>query len=360
MKIRYNRFWGIYYIIRLFYLFFSIFVYANLTTLGDTERYLTASIELTPTILFNSTAQMDFVCGIIGKLLGGNNILSNFPFMLISFYMIKWSIEQLQFRNKIPNKLLLFILSLPNFCIWTSIASKETIGLVFSSILGVLVVNFLRGDYTIRKRDLFALYLCLVYKPQYSPFIIEGLICIIFIKKYLHKYNTRVAFIFFVIVANLSMLYAVRDTVNKYAEILPMHFISAEADSNKNENIWTYDDDFFIHAPMGIIEAFIGPTPQEMISKPTHFLAGIESIVLICLLFYFCHQPICKFLARLRFNMMFFISYTIIFIGICLLHYPFGIFNAGSAIRYRTNFIYMFILLSFHIYTYYRPRIQKK
>ena len=43
--IRTKRFWVYYFAIRILYLIFAIHIYGKLTQLGDTERYLNASLS---------------------------------------------------------------------------------------------------------------------------------------------------------------------------------------------------------------------------------------------------------------------------------------------------------------------------
>lgn len=348
-RIKVDKFWLYYFVIRLFYLAFSIFIYAKLTTLGDTHRYLTAPLSsLTKISLFyNSTNMMDAIGSIFG-ILGGSNIITNLPFTLISFFIIKWSIDKYQFRHYINNKLLLFILSLPNFCVWTSICSKETIALCFSAILGELLIEFLQGNYSIKKRHWFAIYLCLIFKPQYFPFILQGL-CIAFImNKYLKSLQAKFLFGIFVIVCNLTILYLISDIVNKYADVMYLHFDAPDANSTR-DNIWLKENDFFYKAPTGMFIAFFGPTISEMLRSPVHLIAGIESIILIVLLLLLAQKFIYRIFIQYKLNIIIFFTYFIIITGIALLHYPFGIFNPGSAIRYRTNFLYLFIYLFLYI-----------
>lgn len=351
-----NRFWFTYFLIRLFYLLFTILIYGKFTILGDTGRYLGAGINFSPSIFYNSTALMDCVGGLTGTLLGGSNVISNFPSMLISFFSVKWVVEKLEFRKCINKNLLLILISFPNFCIWTSVFSKEMVGLVFSSILGVLLVNYLKGDYKIRKRDFFAFYLCLIFKPQYFPFILQGLVCVYWMQKYCKRAISQFLFGAFVIIMNLFVLYLISDIVNQYAEMIPIHFTSYDGGSNRNENIWIHENDFFIKAPIGMFTAFFGPTLNEMLSKPTHLIAGIESTFMLILFIYLCWKTISHFYYTSRFNATIIPTYFIIFSGICLLHYPFGIFNPGSAIRYRTNFIFLFIILLMYLYARYKKQ----
>lgn len=353
LKIQVNRFWYYYFIARIVYLLFAILIYARLTTLGDTNRYLTAPLSsiANPKLFISSTSMMDAIGSVFG-ILGGSNIITNVPFTLAAFFIIKWAIDKHRFREYINNKLLFCILCLPNFCIWTGVCSKECIGLIFSAILGSLILDFLNGNYSIKKKHWLAIYLCLIFKPQYFPFILQGLVMIYLMNKYIKSINGKLFLGFFVIFCNLLVLYLISDIVNQYADIMYLHFDDPNANSTR-ENIWIKENDFFYKAPKGMFVAFFGPTFSEMLRSPTHLIAGIESCAILTLLFILASQMIIRLLYKYKLNLVIFFSYFIIITGISLLHYPFGIFNPGSAIRYRTNFLFLFILLFLYISKYY-------
>ena len=348
-----DKFWIYYFIVRILYLFFAIFIYAKLTTLGDTERYLTASLSsISPMMFINSTTMMDSIGSVLG-LLGGSNVLTNLPATLISYFTIKWAIDKFEFRKYINNYLLFVILCLPNFCVWTGVFSKEMVGLVFSSILGTLFLDFLDGKYKMQKKHWFAIYLCLIFKPQYFPFIFQGFVMVYIMNKYIKTAKWKMFFGCFVIFCNLAVLYLISDIVNQYADIMYMHFDDPNANSTR-ENIWTEKNDFFYEAPRDMFVAFFGPTICEMMNNPTHLLAGIESIIILILFLILGFRLIIRCMNSYKLNVTIFFSYFVVITGIALLHYPFGIFNPGSAIRYRTNFFFLFVLMFLYVKKYYK------
>lgn len=104
--IKTERFWFTYFMIRLFYLLFAVLVFPKLTYLGDPIAYMTRGFSFS---ISSSTDIMFLIGGLVGTILGGFNILSNFPFMLLSFYLIRWAINTLEIRRYISDKLLFFI-----------------------------------------------------------------------------------------------------------------------------------------------------------------------------------------------------------------------------------------------------------
>jgi hypothetical protein len=244
------------------------------------------------------------------------------------------------------------MISLPNFCIWTSVWSKEVFGLVFSAIMAVLIINFLNRNYKIKIIDILGLYICLLFKPQYVPFILQGIIYIYIAHKLLnHKPVSQIILGIIILCFNIAFLYIIRDIVNKYAILMYRHFDLEQAQSSR-DNIFLEENDFFRYIPWGMFIAFFGPTLNEMAEKPLQAIAGMESLFILLLFASLLQYTFIRFLLKFRILPMLTISYLIVFMGICFIHYPFGVFNPGSAIRYRTNFIFIFIILLSYLYSW--------
>jgi hypothetical protein len=340
-----SRFWLTYFLIRLFYLFFTVLVYARLTTLGDTARYLRVRTGFSSLMFFSSTVFMDYTGGLIGAAFQGNMILANLPFAGASFLIVRWVIETLDLKNRHNKLFLVILISLPNFCIWTSVCSKEVFGLAFSAVFAVLYVNFLRGNYKLRIRDALGLWLGLMFKPQYLPFILQGLLFIYMADKLAGRNpGGQVILGLIFLCANILFLYAVRSTVNAYAGQMYRHFDLLGAQSTR-ANIFLKDGDFYRYAPYGMFIAFFGPLPGEMLEKSTHLIAGIESLWILLFFAVLSRTAAFRLLLKGRLSPLREFTILIVCAGICFVHYPFGIFNPGSAIRYRTNFIFLFIVL---------------
>lgn len=334
---------------------FTIFVYARLTSLGDTYRYLHGAIS--PKFMITSTAMMDSFGGILGRLTMHNMFLANIPFMILSYIVIKWAVEKTGIRKKMPSILLLMMLGLPNFCIWTTVYSKEFVGLVISAIFGVLFYRYFKGDFKLKLVDYLAVYLCLLFKPQYLPFICQGLIYIYIAKKFIRNAKGRAIFACIIIFINVSVVMAISPLINQLASMMYFHFGSYEGNSTR-PNIFLEDGDFFRHLPTGMIIAFVGPTFREMMGSPLMMIAGSEGLFMIGLFVWLSARVLKRLLDFGRLSPIPFFAILITTLGLLFIHYPFGIFNPGSAIRYRTNFLFLFMLLLSYLYIY--PRIKNK
>jgi len=352
-----SRFWFYYFCERLFYLFFDIYIYNKLSTLGDTSAYLagTAGIKLNP--LIDSTSLMSIVGTLTSKLTFHIDLLSNLPFMSLSFYMVKWAVEKIKIRKRIGDTLTFIMISLPNFCIWTSVLSKETVGLVFSAIFGVLFINFFNGDFKLRWRDYAATYLCVLFKPQYFPFIFAGLSYIYLCHKIINPRKQFTLAIFIIIIA-ISILIVLQPLVDELAIQMYAHFNFAGASTR--DNIFISNGDFYRHAPLGMLQAFVGPNIAEITHSPLNLIAAIESWFIVAVFLWLSTRAIIRLLSFGKLSPIPFFSIFLTTVGILFIHYPFGIFNPGSAIRYRTNFLFLFIILFVYLYCYYKPHLTVK
>ena len=108
----------------------------------------------------------------------------------------------------------------------------------------------------------------------------------------------------------------------------PLYF---DARSTRDLNFWVSYYDFFKKAPYGILIANIGPTFTESLKQP----------------FFIPYLNIFK-KKYINFKHTFFILFILTFI--LIINYPFGIFNPGSAIRYRSSYYHIILIILFYFY----------
>ena len=346
---RFKKIWVIYFLIKVFYLLFAILVFSKITTLGDTLDYLNASLSITPSIIYNSTDLMNF-SGAVFKTIFRIDVLACIPLMLLSFYGVYYAIDRLNlYRYSV---LLVFLLSLPNFGVWTSIHSKEAVGCFFSGVMSVMLVKTLKGSYKLKFIDYFAMYLCLIFKPQYLIFILQALVYLKIVNKVKDKQVVAVVLGLIVVLLNIFVIYYFRDLIDELAKGMSVHFNYSDPDagqSTRSEAPWMVPFGFFHAAPYGLFISFFGPTLNEMLSKPTHLLSGIESVLILGMFIVMVIPRLKYIFFTYRINPKVFFTYTIIIIGILFVHYPFGFLNPGSAVRYRENFYLLFVIMIIYL-----------
>jgi hypothetical protein len=343
----FNKIWLFYFLIKIFYLVFAVVVYTKFTTLGDTFRYLRGPLAWESSWFYSSTIMMDSFASTFAKLFG--TYLGNFPFLVISFVGVYYPVSKINLTTK---QLLgvLALLSLPSFGVWTSIASKESVSVFFMGMMLAAYVDIYEHR-PIQNKFLFFLsvYLCLVFKPQY----IIGVFAI-FSFTYLSRKCALNAFVkIFLFIAMVfvgsSVLYYFRDIIDELSKMMPAHF-SLEAGSTRENTIWVEQYDFFKNAAYGMYIAFVGPTVQEALTKSTHMMAWVESIIILGVFGVLTLKYVLTAVLRSRVNVMFLCGFTLVTFWILLVHYPFGALNPGSAIRYRESFYAFLVCLFFFMY----------
>ena len=357
MRISYrvNKIWLSFGLLKVAYIFLALFVYAKFTTLGDTSRYLGGRTYGSDNWLFSSTHMMDFLAHSFAIVLGP--VLANLPFVLLSIFGIYYAVKRLELNNK-ELFFLLALLSLPSFGIWTSIASKEAMAVFFLGvILGFIFDIIKRNPQKNYILVAIAFYLCAIFKPQYLIGIFALLTFLYISRKFSLKGFGKFILLGLFFVSSFLILYIFRHQINELSFIMPAHF-RLEAGSTRENTIWVNDFDVFWNAPYGMFIGFMGPTLSEALSKPTHFLAFLESFFIFSFFLYALLKLSLISINTGRVNIFFVGVFLTATLWILFVHYPFGALNPGSAIRYRENFYAFLVILFYFGYIEVKRRYQ--
>jgi len=341
-----KKIWYLFIFSKIIYMILAIVVYSKLTTLGDTKRYLEGQILSPQEWLFSSTLMMDALAGGASLILGP--IFGNLPFVFLSTYGIYFAVKRLELSKK-ELIFLLLLLSLPNFGIWTSVASKESVAVFFMGIILGFVIDILKGN----KKNFFltviAFYLCVLFKPQYLIGISALIIYVVIAKglslKGVGKLFLLGLFFFF----SFLSLYFFRNEIDILSLTIIPHF-DPEASSTRENTIWINDFDVFWNAPYGMFIAFFGPTFSEAMARPIVMITFIESVFILIL---FCVTLLYIFVISVksyRLNIFLVSIFLAPSLWLLFVHYPFGVLNPGSAIRYRQNFYAFLVILIFYCF----------
>lgn len=344
LSLKFNKIWFAFSLIKVTYMFLALFLYAKFTTLGDTSRYLSGRTFGSERWYISSTHMMDALAHSLSIFLGP--VLANLPFVFLSIFGIYYAVKRLCLNN---NELivLLALLSLPSFGVWTSIASKEAMAVFFLGIILGFIIDVIKRNP--KKNYLlvaFAFYLCAIFKPQYLIGI-SALLTFLFVSsKFSLKGTGKLILIGLFFASSFFVLYLFRHQINELSFIMPAHF-SLEAGSTRENTIWVNNFDVFWNAPYGMFIGFMGPTLSEAIAKPTHLIALLESSLILGAFLYAVLKLALISLNTGKLNVFFLGIFLSATLWILFVHYPFGALNPGSAIRYRENF-YSFLVILFY------------
>lgn len=309
--------------------------------LGDTPKYLSSLTDFQVYYLLSSTDLMKFTGSIVGKL---PSPFYHLPACLLSWYGIRFFYFKLRCTGFVGDnnfhRLIFFIFfSLPSFSLWSSVHSKEAVGVFFTSVLAGLLASFVyerRLILSLKEFILFflSLYLLLIFKPQYiiPVFSVFSFLSITSVKPFT-TVTSKVSVFSVMILLQLILLVLSQGIIDSYAFTMHSHFDTDIAQSTR-ENIFFLEGDFFLNAPYGMAIAFYGPSLYEATLSWVKMTAFIESYIL-CLL---CVPLLFPVLSR-RIKVDYVIVAVLLVFWLLFVHYPFGVFNPGSAVRYRANFL---------------------
>lgn len=338
---------------KVFYMFFALFIFSKVTSLGDTFSYLNGSHFSFGEFFFSSTKMLGTIAFLLNSSFG--LIVANLFFLFLSFYGIYYSLSRLMLSSKelIP---ILLLLSLPSFGIWTSIASKEAVGVFYMGIILGYIIDLLENKKRkIRLIEYLAFYLLFIFKAHFFAAIIPILVYIK-ISYWLHLRTFGKSILLLAhIVISISFFYYFKDIISDISFTIPNHF-SMDAGSTRENDIWVGEYDVFLNAPYGMFIAFWGPTFYEVLEKPIQGIAFFESLIIFCLFIYFIYKASWLVLKSGKINIIYLSIFFMATFWLLFVHYPFGVLNPGSAIRYRENFYGFLVVLLFYLYQKIKER----
>jgi hypothetical protein len=344
--ITWNTFFLFLYLYRVVFSVLGHLVVMRLTSIGDTESY--QSEGLSETLLKVQTRDIgdllqlgdfqlsslitDWLGSQFFALLGGSPILINIAFQTITFIGLVYFILSVPLHSR---KILAGLIMLPSFSLWTSIASKECIITFCVAIISGYLVRQYTSNARMNVVHVFSVILLYIFKPHYLIPIAYAWSAQYFGRIVIQKE----------VLAYLGLLLSLIGLVVFSEKIIELSFhvqysfeVVADVRSTRVQSFFVDEFDVFLKMPEGFYRAFMGPTLEEIATSPLHLMTFIESLVLLSIL-------IVALLARLKdmpiYN--FIVSLGITF-WVLFPNYPFGVMNAGSAIRYRSGWILLIFL----------------
>tara|TARA_B110000008_G_scaffold273078_1_gene306766 strand:- start:377 stop:1525 length:1149 start_codon:yes stop_codon:yes gene_type:complete len=274
------------------------------------------------------------------------------------------------------NRKLFWICNLfPHFLIWTGSSSKEQILMIF----GIFVIGFAtKHFFVVRKLTFMSLFLVcfsLAYiyfiRPNYFPIYFTIFLTSLFApmlnKAKIYKLSVGVWAFIFSLITMLAIFFTSiftsffsKDFI-LYMKKVEVHFLDLPGRSNRYNIQWETISDFFYNSLWGIPQGFIGPTFAETFSKPILFPVFLEGIVYLFILCYLFAKLLKLAYASNKLR-VYILPYFFVALVIIFLSYPLGIFNPGSALRYKQSMHPVLFFYPLLIMTYARVNnlIRKK
>ena len=349
---------------KLLYCIYGVFIFGKLSPLGDSGAYLNSPIVINSGLLRNNTLLISTVTAILKKFLF-IDFFVHLAFCLMSFWALKLVIETLRFSQG-KTYLLIFLLSFPSFGMWTSVVSKEALTCVFTCFNIIWILNLLR-DEKLRFPiwlNLICLYFTVIMRPSVGAGVVLLISALYFNKVvWINKYIRFLAMLAGVIssafIVYMLTLRFVKDTFIPLAEAYfdPRYYSST---STREFGFWKTASDLYSKAPLGMFIANLGPTLMESLKKPFFIPYFIEGMIFIFMSLFMILATLFSQLWRqvIKSNFIIFLIFGVFVI--LFINYPFGIYNPGSATRYRSSYYHIIVILLFFFYQRENIRISKK
>lgn len=345
-----NLFWNIL-VSKLSITIFAICIYSHFSPFLDAQRYLNAPPSaLSLDLIFNRTLFTDFIYSYLKLFIVSDFGVHLFTSAIVSY--ILWYVFKRDFHylNKF---LFVSCLALPHFMIWSGIVGKEALAICGFLLLIRSCVDLIVGNKTQIIPLLIGLFLALIIRPHYALAYIYLLVvsfiisqCRLRIVGYLSPKTSL--FVLFVCIFYIIFLLVF---FNEFYSTYLLAFMDRTqsyflAYTNSNANRWDIDwrnpSDFIFNLGWGLPISIIGPTFSEAVIRPIIlpvFLEGCFSLLLLCFIF----GTMLKFaINNSKYSSVIIWGFIpAILLGL-LINYSFGIFNAGSAIRYKQSLAPLF------------------
>jgi len=348
IKTKFKRLWLYFFISKIVYMFSAIFVYSQFTPLSDTFSYLSGEFYSPQEMFSQSTLFIGTITYSFSLTIGP--VLANVPFVILSFYGIYFAVSRIDLTNK-QLTMLLILLSFPNFGIYSSVASKEAIAVFFMGVILGFIIDIIKKRHVENYVLIFiAFYLCIFFKPQYMIGISALLIYLFLSMKLRLKGYGKLFLLVLFFIVSFGLLYIFRYEINALSFRMPPNF-SLNSSSTRENTFWIDDFDVFKNALYGMYIAFVGPTFTEAMQKTTHLFAWIESMIILSTFAFGSLKLYIVSIKTNKLNIYYLSIFLIVTLWILFVHYPFGVLNPGSAIRYRENFYGFLVILFYFLYT---------
>ena len=323
-------------VIKIIGALFATLVFAHFTPLVDANLYLSGSYGL------DSNLRTLMVQTLAVMLNGfGGALFTHVIFGIISTAGILYYIATGGKRWEI-----ILILLFPTSLIWTSIVSKEA--LFFGGFTLLLVIWSRYVNDVLNRIDLFAaiiaICVCGLLRPHYAVVVLWLFFSVGIVKKYGGK--AWPILLATMLLGALAIYFFVWTDllVRGLGSSDPMARASRYQMFDIQQGVLIGLERFKQFIPLGIIFGIVGPLPEELL-RPEFIPFFIEGVLILLFpLLVYVYARSRNFREKSLFLQYYWWCLIPAIIALMVLHSPFGLFNPGSAIRWRTNFESIFYI----------------
>lgn len=328
--------------IKLCFTLFAVFVYSKYTPFVDSKYYLCTGSSCYHGVLPFRTECTALLFRTLKKILSFDLAVH----LVISFFLgcVVWFVfkKNYQFLNK---PLFYASFCLPHFMIWSGVVGKEVLAIAgallivgasvdlavkkimtwFPLIIGFSLLLSVRAHYAIAYAYLFLMTLFLTkLKSDFFNSVKTSLL-------------TLVVSCSVVIVSLLLFWERLSAPLLSFMKRIEFNYFLGQlgARANRVDIVWSNPSDFILNLGWGLPMSMIGPTWHEIIARPLIFPAFLEGVFSLGLFLFILYKIIQCGIDNKSYHGIIILGFLPAMLIGLLLNYPFGIFNPGSAVRYK-------------------------
>ena len=324
----------------------AIYFYARVSPFMDAERYLHSPLSTWDfSLLFHRTLFVSFIYASLKYILFYDILVHLFVSGLFAAVLIYVFKPEYYFLDK---TIFLSSLLLPHFLIWSGVVGKEIMATAgFFLIIKVCV------DLTIWNRVrilplIIGLFLVVIVRPHYALcYIYLYSISFVIAKSKIRVmgfFSSSKSFLIFLLIIayTLLLLFYLENSYDEYLinfmQLTQKYFLKfTQSTGNRWDINWVYASDFVSNLSWGLPISIIGPTWSEVLQRPILFPVFFEG----CFACFLLVLIVCMFIRFVKihpkYNSLIIWGFIPAVLMGLLINYPFGIFNPGSAIRYKQS-----------------------
>lgn len=333
---------------------FAYYVFSLFAQLGDSEQYINATLDLGVARLIDRTYLVENFFAFLAIFLGKGFLIHLATAILVGLTI--WYVFK-SYAAVLP-KMFWVTLLLPLFAVWTSIVGKEALSFCVFLIISKWVADAIIYNKANTFQMLFAVAIGTILRPHY---LLAYLVVILVVYLLLYKREIRLfagktlskgVYVSFIVVLAMAFITIAMQYDSYWKPFLDYlmstseaYFLSYDGNTNRSNIPWNTLDDFIANIYWGIPTSIIGPTIWESLQKPIMIPFFMEGLFSFLLIFYFSLKLASIAKNNKRVRLFLYVSFLPAICIALLAHYPFGIFNPGTATRYKQSLTPLFYFL---------------
>lgn len=319
---------------------FAYFIFSRYTSLGDSTNYI-QGLHLDADGYSLRTQAVSWIASSLYRI-SGSEVLAHTIFSFAAGVGIVLLIKNLEL-SATERLLLCGTILLPSFLIWSGTVSKESLAVFFSGA-ALFYYHKIISNIKLKPHEYFFTFLAILgyisIRPNYGIALAW-----LFFSTCVFKYTslgrlTAATTISVLLLGAVSLLIIAHPLITDY--VMPKAqdmFLTYSGDANRTWISWESFGDFIFHATWGVFASMVGPLPSEAFERPILSPFLLEGLILTfsqVTFYFFSYRIVAK---ERTLKKIYLTSGITTAVALILIHYPLGIFNPGSATRYRTGMI---------------------